>query len=95
MKNRLRSIIDYLFYNFMVEVIEDELEMVIILNVNGEKFAETKMKHLPTPGMEIEVLQSVIHQTSTYRIDKVKLSHYGNVVWLEGQITAVTKYPPN
>lgn len=84
MKKFFRTLVEKLFYNFMVEVLEDEFEVHIQIKIDGQHIVTTKMKHLPQPGMFIDLLLPM-NQVKRFKIEKIVLSHFGNVVIADGQ----------
>ena len=83
-KNWIKDKIQILFYDFMVDVIHDELELLCLIIVDGKKVHETRLRHLPSSGMFLEVCFT-LDDKKTFLIEKVTLSHFGSVIQLEGK----------
>lgn len=84
LKNWIKDKIQILFYDFMTDVIHDELELLCFIIVDGEKITEAKLRHLPCSGMYLEICMSIIDKR-TFFIEKVTISHFGSVIKLEGK----------
>lgn len=79
MKNRLYKIVDYLFYNFFVNVIEENFRITIFLK--AENFnKEISMNYVPMPGTFIKL------ENGIFEVVKVTHAMFGSVAYLDGNI---------
>jgi len=78
MKNLIRKIIDYCFYNFLVDLLEEEFRIKIFLCDGDFKF-EIHMLYVPCVGSSIRL------ENGIFKVNNVIHSTYGMVVHLEGK----------
>lgn len=86
MKRFLLKIIDYLFYNLLTEVIEEEFSIDIFLKIENEIIKELKMKYVPTRGDFIEFTSKKNESSFIFEVEKVLIMQYGAVAYLTGKL---------
>lgn len=79
MKKILYNIVDYLFYNFFVNILEENFRITIFLR-SGDFNKEISMNYVPSSGSFIQL------ENGTFEIVKVTHAMFGSVAYLDGNL---------
>jgi len=81
MKKLTRKLIDYLFYNFMFDILEENFRIMIILIDSEKGFRkEINMNYVPIAGSFIAL------DKGQFKVEKIIHATYGAVDHLEGKL---------
>lgn len=86
MKNIFKRVVDWFFYNFLNEVIEEQFEINIYLTVEEKIVKELTMKHLPRKGDFILFSLSGKMDSLLFEVNRITISQGGAVAYLNGKI---------
>jgi hypothetical protein len=86
MKKRFNNIIDWLFYDFLSEIIEEQFSITVFLKVGEDIIKETTMKHLPRKGDYIEFSLPLKRDSLIFEVEKITIMQFGSVAYLNGKI---------
>lgn len=79
MKKLIRKLIDYLFYNFFVDILEKNFRITIYLNYDN-CLKKISMNYVPIAGSFIKL------ENGTFEVKKVTYATYGSIAYLEGNL---------
>ena len=79
MKKLLYKIVDYLFYNFFVNILEENFRITIFLRTDDFN-KEISMNYVPVPG------SFIILENSIFEVVKVTHAMFGSVAYLDGNL---------
>lgn len=74
-------VVQNLFYNLLVDVIQDELEIQVILQIDGERYLKTKWKHVYPVGCKVMTLDEKM-----FLIEQITVSHFGSTIYVDGKL---------
>lgn len=86
MKNFFKKSLTFLFYDYFLNIIEEEFNITIFLKTNGTIIKETTMKILPRQGDNIEINFITDNDYKVFKVEKVTITKFGSVAYLDGTI---------
>lgn len=81
-----KKIIDWLFYDYINNMIEEHFYIDIYLMVGEKLITKTVMKYLPRVGDLIEFNVNSDMVIQIFEVEKIKIMQFGSVVTLSGKI---------